>query len=317
MPITITDTRHLEGSLCVTAPAKVNLFLHVVGKRTDGYHLLETLVGFCDFGDEIEITKRSKTDPQMRPPTVHFSVSGPYAGALDGLPPENNLVLKAAQMLGQAADQDITSLHIHLKKTLPIAAGIGGGSADAAATLLGLNHWWGLDWPLSRLLPLAEHLGADVPMCLKSALSYVTGIGEEVYPLQNALSLPIVLVNPNIPLSTPQVFKARQGGFTDSLISQLGQAGPFGAMMPETMTMLCEALSKWHNDLEPPACDLEPAIGIILSKLSAQPGCQIARMSGSGATCFGLFESMAQASQAVHALRAEQPNWWVHAGALS
>lgn len=316
MPVPISEQLSASGTgreVQATAPAKVNLFLHVTGKRPDGYHLLETLVGFCDFGDVIRISEAASgsTDAPV------FSLSGAFAEPLKETPAEDNLVLKAARGLADMSGRDLSGLEISLEKSLPIAAGIGGGSADAAATLLALNHWWKTGYDLRDLLPLAEALGADVPMCLKSDLSWVTGIGEEVQPLAGMDSLAIVLVNPLRPLSTPAVFKARNAPFTDSLLHGLGDAGPFGAEMPDSSQAIASALGEWRNDLEPPALALEPGIGDILTALRNRPGCLLSRMSGSGATCFGLFETPQAAEDTVTFLAEIQPDWWARTGHLS
>ena len=266
------------------ARAKVNLALHVVGRRADGYHLLDSLVAFADFGDVVTV------EPA---PSLSLSITGPMAADLSAGP--DNLVLKAAQMLGSPLGAAIT-----LEKRLPIASGIGGGSADAAATMQALGAIWGCALPdAGQVLAL----GADVPVCLAGQSCRMAGIGDQISPL----ALPpahLVLVNPGVGLSTAAVFGA--------LLCRDNPPLPPAAPMPDAVA-LAAYLGHCRNDLEAPALSLVPQIGAVLAALQGQTGCLLARMSGSGATCFGLFASASAAEAAATALRAQSGAWWVQA----
>lgn len=260
------------------APAKINLALHVTGRRADGYHLLDSLVVFADLGDHV----------RLRPaPGLTLRVGGPMA---EGVPVDaRNLALRAARAAGA---ENVT---IQLEKHLPAASGIGGGSSDAAAVLRALRDGCGL------ALPDLLVLGADLPVCMAARTARMSGIGENVAPVDGIPPLSAVLVNPGIALSTPAVFAAlshRDGARMDDI-----PAFPDAAQ--------CAAwLRQQRNDLEGPACALEPAIADCLAALTGQ-GALLARMSGSGATCFGLFASPADAARAAGALGALRPDWWV------
>ena len=270
------------------ARAKVNLALHVVGRRADGYHLLDSLVAFADFGDVVTV------EPA---PSLSLSITGPMAAGLSAGP--DNLVLKAAQMLGSPLGAAIT-----LEKRLPIASGIGGGSADAAATMQALGAIWGCALPdAGQVLAL----GADVPVCLAGQSCRMAGIGDQISPL----ALPpahLVLVNPGVGLSTAAVFGA--------LLCRDNPPLPPAAPMPDAVA-LAAYLGHCRNDLEAPALSLVPQIGAVLAALQGQKGCLLARMSGSGATCFGLFASASAAEAAATALRAQSAAWWVQATTMA
>lgn len=281
------DTLPAAGGVTVLARAKVNLTLHVTGRRDDGYHLLDSLVAFAGIGDRLTAAPAER---------LSLSVTGPQA---DGLTAgDDNLVLRAARLMGGGAA-------ITLEKNLPVASGIGGGSADAAATLHLLSG-------LGRI-PLPDPasvlaLGADVPVCLTGRAARMEGIGEGVTPLPAPLPPAwLVLVNPGIGVSTPAVF--RDLGRRDNPPMP---AIPIFADVAE----LAAFLHLCRNDLEPPAQGLCPAIGTVQAALAAQPGCLVARMSGSGATCFGLFVRRDQAEAAASTLTAAQPGWWVASGPL-
>lgn len=276
-----------------TAPAKVNLYLHVVGKRSDGYHLLDSLVAFADVGDRLTL------EPAGAP---GLTVTGPFAGAIP--PGDDNLALRAVRRLAAATGRP-DGIAVTLDKRLPVAAGIGGGSADAAAVLRGLATLWDLAPDDPRLLEVAAGLGADVPVCLAGRTAWLGGVGERLEPGPDLAGIPILLVNPGVPLSTPDVFRARRGDF--SAEARFTEARP-------TLDRLCALLAGRGNDLAMPAESLVPAIGDVLAALAAQPGCRLARMSGSGATCFGLFETPA-AAQAAEAVLAGR-GWWAAAAAL-
>lgn len=277
-----------------TAPAKINLYLHITGRRTDGYHLLDSLVAFADISDLV----------YARPaPDLSLRLSGPTAAGVTAQ--DDNLVLRAARTLAAWAERPAGAALV-LEKHLPVAAGIGGGSADAAATLRLLCRLWGLTPPTGVLAKLALGLGADVPVCLAGQPAHMAGIGADLSPCPALPPLWVVLVNPGIALSTPAVFAARPAG-------RFRPPAPL-TDMPATPAALIAALAQRHNDLEAPARRLVPAIDRCLAGLRAQPGCGLARLSGSGATCFGLFDTAAAARTAVAALA--QPGWWVRAGRL-
>jgi 4-diphosphocytidyl-2-C-methyl-D-erythritol kinase len=283
-------------AVSVFAPAKINLYLHVVGRRPDGYHLLDSLVAFADIGDRLTAAPADR---------LSLTVEGPEAAALAGLG-EGNLVLRAARRF--AARSGIPAgAALHLQKHLPASAGIGGGSSDAAATLrvlADLSHQK-LDEP--GLAALALELGADIPACLAGRPVWVGGIGEQ---LEAAAPLPdagIVLANPRRPLPTAAVFQRRSGRFSSG--------GRFAAMPPDAAG-LAAALAANRNDLTQAALGLVPEIDAVLDRLRRLPGALIARMSGSGATCFALFASRAAAATARQTLIEAEPGWWSAAAAL-
>lgn len=266
------------------APAKVNLALHVTGRRDDGYHLLDSLVAFAGVGDRV--TLRADTG-------LSLVIGGPRAADLPS--GDDNLVLRAARAMGGAAA-------ITLEKVLPVASGIGGGSADAAATLRALAR-------LGRGLPAdgGLSLGADVPVCLRGRAARMTGVGEHLAPL----SLPrgwLVLVNPGVALSTPAVFRAMARRDLAPLPATLPHWPDAGA--------LAGFLAGTRNDLEVPAITLAPVIAAVRAALQAQPDCLLARMSGSGATCFGLFAEEAAARAAADGIGARAPGWWTAAAPI-
>lgn len=273
------------------APAKVNLALHVTGQRPDGYHLLDSLVVFADVGDRLTVTP----DPQLS-----LTLSGPLSA---GLPVDgDNLVLRAARFLGGPAP---LGARITLEKHLPAAAGLGGGSSDAAAALRALAGLWAIPLPAPEA---TARLGADVPVCLDPRPRRMQGIGEiltEAPPLPEVWA---VLANPGVPVSTPAIFRAlsRKDG------------SPMPAVLPvlRDADALAVFLAGLRNDLEPPAVSLAPPIGTVLAALAAQPGCGLARMSGSGATCFGLFATEPAAKTAAAVIAQAEPAWWVRAAGL-
>ena len=283
------------------APAKINLALHVVGQKPDGYHLLESIVTFADRGDRIGFSY-AEAD--------RFTVSGPFAADIpaEGAAAADNLVLKARDGLRRLLTQRglaAAPVHLHLEKNLPVTSGIGGGSADAAATLRGLMALW--DGPLSdpafdaALAALAVALGADVPMCLHGRPLVARGIGEDTETLSGFPAFPMLLVNPRVPVSTPAIFKALTTKTNPPLALPEGK--------PSAAQWLT-ALSAMRNDLEPPARQLEPVIATVSQALS-DSGSLFARMSGSGATCFGLFADTAARDRAATALSERYPGWYV------
>jgi 4-diphosphocytidyl-2-C-methyl-D-erythritol kinase len=271
------------------APAKVNLALHVTGRRPDGYHLLDSLVAFPAIGDRVE------AEPAAG---LSLTLDGPFARDLGTGP--DNLVLRAAQMIRPAGQ----GAAIRLVKSLPVASGIGGGSSDAAAALRLLARLWKVPLPPAEQL---ARLGADVPVCLRTMPQRMQGIGERLTPVE----LPpfwIVLANPGFPVATAAVFA--------------GLARRDNTPLPDLPDRFAspEALFAWlgrsRNDLEVPAIALQPSIARVLAALAAQTGCRLARMSGSGATCFGAFAGETMAVAAASALRRGEPGWWVTAAAV-
>jgi 4-diphosphocytidyl-2-C-methyl-D-erythritol kinase len=268
----------------VFAPAKINLSLHVIGRRKDGYHLLDSLVVFASVGDEI--TAKSA-------PTLTFGIEGAKAG---GVPmDESNLVLQAASLF-----PDPKGAMLLLNKELPASAGIGGGSTDAAATLKALSRLWHTDMPSdSDILKL----GADVPVCLKGEATRMRGVGGHLTRVPPLPPIFAVLVNPGVAVPTPAVFAAL--------------SDPTNTPMPDQFPRFENTVdfAKWlgtqRNDLEVPASMVAPIIPTVLSELWGCDGCLLARMSGSGATCFGLFSSPEGAERAAAMLRVENPDWWV------
>lgn len=285
-------SRTTPGGVTEAAPAKINLYLHVLGRRPDGYHRLDSLVTFADFGDEL------RAEPAD---DLSLRISGPFAPELTGN--TDNLVLKAARLL--AADR---GARLTLAKNLPVAAGLGGGSADAAAALRALRALWTLDVPGAALAALAFRLGADVPVCLAGRTTFVGGAGEDLAPAPQLPPAGVVLVNPGHELRTAEVFAAREGPFSG--------AGRFDSP-PRDAAALAGVLTTRRNDLEPAAIRLVPAVEAVLAGLRASPGCRLARMSGSGATCFGLYDDRAAANQAAAWLGERERTWWIKAAVLA
>jgi 4-diphosphocytidyl-2-C-methyl-D-erythritol kinase len=270
------------------AHAKLNLALHIIGRRADGYHELDSIVAFADFADVLTISPATR---------VSIDVAGPFA---DGLPHDDrNSVVAAWRQLDiflRDKGAALAPVKFHLEKNLPIAAGIGGGSADAAAALRGLVRYSGLSISPQDLSEIALQLGADMPICLIQKSSRMRGIGEIVSPIDIDLPSGIVLVNPRIPTPTSKVF--------ESLNLQCGQS--FGTEIGND-----HDIQSWRNDLTAPAMTLVPEIADIIGSLNSQPDIICSRMSGSGATCFGLFESYEKAQSAADAIAEKRPNWWV------
>ena len=279
------------------APAKLNLYLHVTGKRDDGYHLLDSLVAFADIGDRLSVAAA---------PRLSLDIVGPFGAGLAQEAPEQNLIWRAALALaaktGRAAQAALT-----LEKNLPLASGIGGGSSDAAATLKALNEFWQSGLDEAALVVLAASLGADVPVCVMARTAYFGGIGDAIAAAPALPAAPLVLVIPNIALPTASVFRARRTPFSSAMRF---------ASVPKDVTDLATLLAARRNDLTDAAIELVPAVGDVLERLQAQDGALLARMSGSGATCFALFETTAAAEAAAAALKVERPDWWVAAGKL-
>ena len=285
--------------------AKVNLTLRVIGRRVDGYHELESVVAFADCADRLTLTPGSKLD---------LKTTGPLAG--DCGETADNLVFKAAELL-RARVPDLRLGEFTLDKVLPVAAGIGGGSADAAAALRLLAQANGLALDDPRLIEVAQLTGADVPVCLASHPCVMTGVGESLLPL-SLPKIPCVMVNPRVAVATKDVFEAlglRNGqllvGATDVFSAT---AWPEAGASVEDWV---EALAAGSNDLEAPATRIQPVIGQVIAALNATNGAWLARMSGSGATCFAIYENTAEAARAAQKIQIDHPLWWVHAGLLS
>ncbi|MEH3123821.1 MAG: 4-(cytidine 5'-diphospho)-2-C-methyl-D-erythritol kinase [Sphingomonas phyllosphaerae] len=273
-----------------TAPAKLNLALHVRARRVDGYHELETLFVFARDGDRVTVG----------PATVPgFTVTGPFAAAVG--PAADNLVTRAEAAFRQAFAPDAVHA-VTLDKHLPVASGIGGGSADAAATLRALARLHGLPVDTPRLLTIAADLGADVPACLLGRPTFGRGRGDALAPIAGLGDMPALLVNPGVAVSTAQVF-AHWGGVDRGALDLTG-------------TTLERAMAG-RNDLQPPAEAIAPVIGTVISRLAAAPGALLTRMSGSGATCFALFRDTEARDSAAARIAADAPDWWVCATTIS
>lgn len=276
------------------AAAKVNLYLHVLGRRADGYHLVDSLVAFADIGDRLTAQPAA---------TMSLEVSGPEAASLRPVS-EDNLVLRAARLLADHTGV-AAGAALRLEKNLPVAAGIGGGSSDAAAALLALRELWQVPVSDETLRGLGAKLGADVPACLYRRAVWVGGIGERLDPAGMLPETGILLANLREKLPTARVFAARRGAF--------GDAARF-APMPSDAAGLAAALAERCNNLTEAAIGLVPEIGAVLARLGGLPGVLLARMSGSGATCFALFRDRGAAATAHAALAAAEPSWWCAAG---
>lgn len=276
------------------APAKVNLYLHVTGRRPDGYHLLDSLVGFADIGD------RLRWDPSG---PLRLTVTGPFADAVPD--DDGNLALRALSGMARVAGVSASGT-LHLDKRLPVAAGIGGGSSDAAAVIRLAAERWGVSMDDPAVTALAEELGADVPVCLRPAGWHMAGIGEVLTPGPSLTGIPIVLANPGFPVPTPAVFKARTGDFS--------APSPVPADVTDPAQLIA-ALAARRNDLAGPAEKLHPGIAALRSRLAGAAGCRLARMSGSGGTCFAIFDDEDLAHRAADSL-AMISGWWAAAGLL-
>jgi 4-diphosphocytidyl-2-C-methyl-D-erythritol kinase len=282
--------------VAVLAAAKVNLYLHVLGRRADGYHLLDSLVAFADIGDRLEARPAAE---------LSLAVGGPEAAGLTDLG-ENNLVLVAARLL--AAHAGIApGAALRLEKRLPVAAGLGGGSSDAAAALKALAVLWRMRIEQEELAALGARIGADVPVCLYGRPAWVGGIGERLAPAEDLPAAGILLANPRVKLPTAAVFAARKGPFA--------APGRF-APMPKDAAGLARALGACRNDLTEAAAGLVPEVARLIDCLAALPRVLLARMSGSGASAFALFADRAAAKRAREVLTAAEPSWWCMAGSL-
>lgn len=280
------------------ARAKVNLALHITGRRSDGYHLLDSLVAFPQIGDRIAVEPADKQELRLE---------GPFARDLDG-PTEHNLVLKAVSGFAARAGITLPPVRLTLTKRLPVASGIGGGSSDAATTLRLLEDFTGTYLSEDTMHALALSLGADVPVCLYPEAQRMSGIGDELAPGPVLPNCGIVLVNPKVGVSTPEVFAALSHRDNDAL--------PLVPEKFESLSQLTAYLASCRNDLQGPAESLCPDISAVLAALQEDTRIEFSRMSGSGATCFGLCDQK-HAMDLERSLRAEHPNWWIASGPLT
>jgi 4-diphosphocytidyl-2-C-methyl-D-erythritol kinase len=322
--------------LTARAPAKINLTLSVTGRRADGYHLLHSLVAFAGVGDGLSL---------LPGPGLSLTIAGPHGAGL--APDGDNLVLRAARNL-MGLRPELAAGAFHLTKRLPVASGIGGGSADAAAALRLLARLNGRAPDDPALMEAARGTGADVPVCLAGRARIMAGIGDELGPPLRLPKLFAVLVNPRVAVATAQVFAelgmakgdhsrerptftaphpeepfqgngvSKDGLEHRSLLDGHPSRRRFAAPQDEDLSGrgrggigIAEWLASRHNDLEPPAIRLAPIIADVLASLRSQPGCTLARMSGSGATCFGLFADCTVAADAARTLKRLRPDWWI------
>lgn len=273
--------------IILKAPAKVNLFLHVTGKTENGYHSLQSLIAFTDLVDSIEIT-----------PSDNFQfTTNSQDQELTG---NDNLVVRAAKTLSEAVNKDL-NVAIHLTKNIPVGAGLGGGSSDAATTIKALIEYWDIREP-ENLQKLLNHLGADVPACYEQSACYVEGYGEIIHPIDNIPRCDALLIYPNIFCSTADIFK----NYSDEYSKEIGLLAKF-----KDQDHLYDFLNAQQNDLTKTASNLYPDIKKVLQTISSQTGCAVARMSGSGSSCFGLFENKEQSIAAANEIQKERPDWFV------
>ncbi len=284
------------------AYAKVNLSLHVQGRRDDGYHLLQSIVAFADVADRLTFEKS---------PVFTLRMSGPFARDLPK--GKDNIVVAAAEALADRFAEVPRGALIVLEKNLPVASGIGGGSANAAACLRGLERLAGAALPETAVLELALSLGADVPVCMRSKISLMSGIGDVVEPLPDLPPVHCVLVNPRVGVPTGPVFQAL--GLLQGVVVNAEPPAPPVAPFADAQE-LAAYLATCRNDLEAPAMQIVREIGDVQEALFATEGCLLARMSGSGATCFGLYASADEASAAAARLEDAHSSWWTGSGRL-
>lgn len=280
-----------------SARAKINLALHVLGRQPNGYHRLDSLVVFAELADTLTAGPRDES-------FVELGIDGEFAGVLaETTRPEDNLVHTVADALIRAfPDRVPGGVRLDLTKNLPVAAGIGGGSADAAATLRLLNRIWRLGLTIPELAELGASLGADVPACVFSRPARMEGVGDLVTPVTTIPAMPVVLVNPGVAVETGEIFRRLRPAERPPL-----------PPMPEQFVSVMELvfwLRKTRNDLFEPACQVAPVIETMVRALASDPDCMFARMSGSGATVFGIFLSIEAASRAAERIQDARPDWW-------
>jgi len=279
-------------AVTIQCHAKVNLFLHVTGKRGDGYHDLQSWVAFANLGDELSLRPAGQ---------YHLVADGPFAPMLPSM--ADNLITKTVQLIA-ARHGKKPNFFLELTKNLPIGSGLGGGSANAAAAARALQQFWGFDWGPEDTVWLAKSLGADVPVCLAGRSCIISGIGEI---LELAAPPPadvhLVFVYPNVMVMTKRIFETLAPPYTPPLAE--------GHRASPAVVELVRLLQNTRNDLMHPAMGLEPKVLQAYRALGRQPGCMLARMTGSGSTCFGIFPDAVSARQAVQAIRRQEPEWWV------
>lgn len=288
------------AAVCERARAKVNLTLHVKGRRADRYHELESLVAFADVCDELTFSRSSETS---------LVLDGPFAGLVDG----ENLVLKAKRAVAGWLGKEIEG-QFHLRKNIPVAAGLGGGSSDAAAAIRAMLAVYDGFSDAGRFIERSAAIGADVPVCLQNSAAWMCGLGERVTPVRGLAPLPAILVNPRIKLSTADVFKTLNAA---PLAAGEAAAGPPACPGWKSAEEAAAWLQEGRNDLEAPAITLEPAVDAVLNTLRRLDGCLLARLSGSGPTCFGIFSCENCAANAALEIARTHPNWWVSPTTLS
>lgn len=272
------------------APAKINLFLHVGDRLADSFHTLQSLAVFTDLGDVLEMEEAAD---------LSLTVQGPFASGLDE--EHDNLVLRAARSLLENGALGGSGARLTLTKNLPVASGIGGGSADAAAALRGLSRLWNAGG--KDLHEIAAALGSDIPVCVDSVAAFMEGRGEILRPVLALPLLPMLLVNPGVPVPTKDVFAALE---TRTSVEAALPRGHF-----QDTADLLRFLESTRNDLERPAIRLQPVIDEVLKAIVALPGALLARMSGSGATCFGIFADDDCCRRAARTLKEASSGWWV------
>jgi 4-diphosphocytidyl-2-C-methyl-D-erythritol kinase len=307
VPTSVVPTAVAPTARVERAPAKVNLTLRVLGRRPDGYHEIESLVVFAGIGDALGFTPGR---------SLALAVRGPTAAAAGDL--TDNLVLKAVRALAERTEGLKVGRFV-LSKRLPVAAGLGGGSTDAAAALRLIARHNRIALDDARLMAAAAATGADVSVCLDPQPRMMRGIGEVLSPPWRLPGLPALLINPGVSVATRDVFAALRAAPVDphhsSKLAGVGWAAGNGAEMPAAGTAgrddLIDFVARHGNDLEPAAVALHPAIAQALAALRARAGCRLARMSGSGASCFGLFDSSRATAAAARALRLTHPGWWI------
>ena len=280
----------------VFAPAKINLYLHITGRLDSGYHTIDSLITFADIGDDIRIEPAE---------VFSFEVGGPFASSfqekdLDTSPQSGNLVVKAACKLAELTGNS-TALKITLTKNLPLGGGIGGGSADAAAVIWGLLEYWGTGHDIEGLDALLISLGADVPVCFACRTLHVQGIGETLSPVQSFTEIPAVLINPGKRCATQTIFADYGSRFESN----------FSFPDLNTIDHVIEFLSTTQNMLSGAAVRHIPEIQNVLNALEGQSNCLLTRMSGSGSSCFGIFETIEAAEKTAETIAQENPDWWV------
>jgi len=287
-----------ETALSITAPAKINLYLHIVGRHANGLHLIDSLIAFSDIHDTLSFATSSG---------LSLEIDGPFGSQLKTEP--NNLVLEAARGLAQLCGIK-KGARLQLTKNLPIASGIGGGSSDAAATLKGLIQLWEVQPNNQDLHDLALKLGADVPACLSARSAFISGVGEIVSKTNHLPLCSIVLVNTGTPISTPTVFK-------NFIKSQAKFSKPRRVnFSPRNLIEFVSTLETCQNDLDQVAQALCPEIAQVLGELRESHGALLSRMSGSGATCFAIFANPEEATAVSLDLKQRHPSWWIKAGTL-